>query len=48
MAYSLRNKDWLIGYSHRTSLATASKLPTKGVVLARLIVYSGREKRSAY
>ncbi|EFX68051.1 hypothetical protein DAPPUDRAFT_114913 [Daphnia pulex] len=35
MASSLRNKDWLIGYSHRTSLATASKLPTKGVVLAR-------------
>lgn len=35
MASSLRNKDCLIGYSHRTSLATASKLPTKGVVLAR-------------
>lgn len=35
MASSLRNKDCLIGYSHRKSLANASKLPTKGVVLAR-------------
>ncbi|KZR98773.1 Uncharacterized protein APZ42_005658, partial [Daphnia magna] len=32
---SLRNKDCFIGYSHRKSLATASKLPTKSVVLAR-------------
>ncbi|KZR98383.1 Uncharacterized protein APZ42_006223, partial [Daphnia magna] len=35
MASSLRNKDCLIGYSHRKSLANASKLPTKGVDLAR-------------
>jgi hypothetical protein len=31
----VRNLDWLLGYSYQTSLATASKLPTKGVVLSR-------------
>jgi hypothetical protein len=44
MASSLRNKDWLIGYSHRTSLATASKLPTKGVVLARFMCIQDEKK----
>jgi hypothetical protein len=37
MASSLRNQDWLLGYSYCTSLATASKLPTKGVVLSRFL-----------
>lgn len=48
MASSLRNKDCLIGYSHRKSLANASKLPTKGVVLARFNSIQFRTKKGQH